>query len=187
MRKNHRTDLLSVGGYTLMEMLISIVLIGVLSSVIAFTITNAFRAIDHAQRRKNLALEGTYSSETFRRDMSLAKDSLSFFAATNKLVRFKTANNQTVEYQLANSYLYRSITGLGNASVLAGNVNINNSQFSYYDRNDNVLSPLPLSSTNRQEIWTVKLTLQLDYLSESMIFDTPVFVKNFHINHVAAK
>ncbi|MFQ6605517.1 MAG: hypothetical protein ACE5D8_08190, partial [Fidelibacterota bacterium] len=100
---------------------------------------------------------------------------------------FKTANNQTVEYQLANSYLYRSITGLGNASVLAGNVNINNSQFSYYDRNDNVLSPLPLSSTNRQEIWTVKLTLQLDYLSESMIFDTPVFVKNFHINHVAAK
>ncbi len=174
-------------GYTMMELLISIVLIGVLSTVISFTLVNAFKAIDHAQRRKDLALDGTHAAETFRRDMSLAKDSLSFYQASDKLVRFKAANNQIVEYQLSHTYLYRSITGIGGPSVLAGNVNVTNSSFHYFDRNDNELNPTPLSAEKRQEIWSVKLTLQLDYLTESMIFDTPVFIKNFHINHVAAK
>ncbi len=170
-------------GVTLIELIITMSLIAILSGTISVMIASAFKTIDHAQRRKVIAIDGTHAAEMFRRDMSLMKNSNSLIYAGSQRIQFITASNQTIEYQISNGYVYRTIVGQISAHILAKAVNTTNSGFQYYDSINTALTPLPLDVTDRANVWMVTLFIEMVNFDDVINFNSTVFPKNHHINH----
>jgi len=180
---SHQLRFKNSDGVTLIELIITLTLIAILSGVIGFMVASAFRTIDHAQRRKVISIDGTHAAEIFRRDMNVLKDANSLIFAGSQRIQFTTSTNQTIEYQIANGYLYRRFVGQGSAHVLAKSVNLGNSGFEYYDMTNSALNDVPLSVQDRQNVWMVNLFIQMVNINDVILFNATVFPKNHHINH----
>lgn len=170
-------------GVTLIELIITMSLIAILSGIVGIMIASAFQTIDHAQRRKVIAIDGTHAAEMFRRDMSLIKNSNSLLYAGSQRIKFITAANQTIEYQISNGYLYRTISGQGDAHILAKAINTANSEFQYFNKENTALTSLPLQVTDRNNVWLITLSFEMVNFDETIHFSSTVFPKNYHINH----
>ncbi len=170
-------------GVTLIELIITMTLITIIAGVISFVIASAFQSVEHSQRRKVIVIDGTHASEMFRRDVSLMKDSESLLVAESKRVRFKTPTDQTIEYQISNGYLYRTIVGQYAPHILAKNVNDANSVFQYFNNEMTGLTSVPLSLEERGQVWVINMTLVMVHHAETIPFSATVFPKNLHVNH----
>ncbi|NHZ85695.1 MAG: prepilin-type N-terminal cleavage/methylation domain-containing protein [Planctomycetia bacterium] len=170
-------------GVTLIELIITMSLIAILSGIVGFMIASAFKTIDHMQRRKVIAIDGAHASEMFRRDMSLMKNASSLLYAGSQRLQFITAADQTIEYQIANGYLYRTILGQGDAHILAKAVNTTNNGFQYFNSENTALTSLPLQVNDRNNVWMITLYFEMVNFDETIHFNSTVFPKNHHINH----
>jgi prepilin-type N-terminal cleavage/methylation domain-containing protein len=150
--KNHRPR-----GFTLLEMVMSIVLIGIIASV---TVPIIFRVADSwllAARRNELSESSQIAIDRMVREMRQVKNSAGITSAGSSVFQFTDINNNNIRYNLSGGQLIR--TENGNFYQLSDNVSA--LAFNYYLKNGTWTSTPAMSDYANIKMIAVTLTLAL--------------------------
>lgn len=96
------------GGWTLVELVIVLVVIGVLSSVTFVALSEAMRIYARATPSARLAYQSQLTSVHLRRDLRGLPDSSSIEVFQPQLIRFLGEDGGSIEYRLVGSDLLRN-------------------------------------------------------------------------------
>ncbi|GEM_PF-353030 len=168
-------------GFSLIELIISISLTAILSGIVALVVNNSFRIVEQVQSRKTLVLDGVSSVNKFDRDLRYLSGNSALLVGDAAAMKFQNTMGNTVEYQLSNGGLYRRVLGQGNSRLLAKDINTAISGFKYYDRNKSELTDLPLSTQDREKVWSVELFLTLANSEQTIHYRASVFPENLKL------
>lgn len=178
---HRRTTSSSNQGFTMIEAIIGIFLIGILSSIMAMVLNTSFKIVAGVQNRKTMLMDGSISVNKFSREYDQVIDENSLQYADEKKIRFNIGQGVTLEYELDNDKLYRKIVGQGEKQVLTQSVVVASSVFKYFGSNNNQLANVPLSAVDRKNVWTVELTLIIINNDQTIAFLANVFPENLKI------
>ncbi|MEE9190212.1 MAG: type II secretion system protein [Candidatus Neomarinimicrobiota bacterium] len=168
MKKNN-SSIKNNNGYTLIELIVTIVLSGIVAVIIAVTLMSGVRGLDHIFSQRRLVQEGELGLTKFTREVTLI-NTVYIASATH----FSFSTNQfpgvTIEYKLVGGEgLVRIYSaGSGTNKRMVANINVGSSSFSYFDING---SPTAVIA----DIHLVRLTLAMEHLGESTILTADVF------------
>ena len=176
-----RSNASSNQGFTMIEAIIGIFLIGILSSIMAMVLNTSFKIVAGVQNRKTMLMDGSISVNKFSREYDQVIDENSLQYADEKKIRFNIGQGVTLEYELDNDKLYRKIVGQGQKQVLTQSVVVASSVFKYFGSNNNQLANVPLSAVDRKNVWTVELTLIIINNDQTIAFLANVFPENLKI------
>ncbi len=168
-------------GFTLVEMIIWIVLIAIVGGVTATVVATQFQAVEAVESRKSIVLDSSTSTRKFSRDMAHLPNDQSLLVAKINLIKFATNQGFTVQYELGNGQLYRQIIGQGGLQIMAKGVDVANSAFKYFDKNNNALTNFPLSANDRKKVWRVELVLTLVHGDNVILNKADVFPENLKV------
>ena len=131
----------SQNGFTLIELIVSTVIIGIIAGLLVLYIINSIEAFNRVQSRKSLIADATSSMKKFTRESSTTYNILT---ATTTNIRFTTTldTNIVIDYEINNDGTLTRKLGAGNKELAARNLDFSNSYFNYYDVNDNVATPI---------------------------------------------
>ncbi len=177
----HRGGIVNNQGFTMVEAIIGIFLIGILSGIVSVVLNASFKIAAGIQTRKTMLIDGSISVNKFSREYGQVIDKNSLQYANEKLIRFSIGQGITLEYELDNTKLYRKIVGYGQKKILTQSVVDGSSMFTYYDRDNNQLLSIPLSADDRKKVWMVELILYLINNDETISFLASVFPENLKI------
>jgi prepilin-type N-terminal cleavage/methylation domain-containing protein len=128
-------------GFTLIELIVTMIIIGIIASLLAMYLIVGAGVFNKVQSRKSLVINASLSLKKFTREVSLTWNIIS---ATSKNFQF----TNTLDTLLIMSYEINadgSLTlklGTGNKELIATNIDYNSSNFSYFDINDNIGTPI---------------------------------------------
>ncbi len=176
-----RTTASSNHGFTMIEAIIGIFLIGILSTIMAMVLNTSFKIVAGVQNRKTMLMDGSISVNKFSREYDQVIDENSLQYADEKKIRFNIGQGVTLEYELDNDKLYRKIVGQGQKQVLTQSVVVASSMFKYFGSNNNQLASVPLSAVDRKNVWTVELNLIIINNDQTIAFLANVFPENLKI------
>ena len=148
--------------FTLIELIIAILLMGIVSGLLASIIAVNFKTISNVSDRKRLVTQGMLAVDLFRRETGMMTDSTKLEIADDQEIKFTDKYGNTWDYSIASSVLTRQEVGVGSAKSLATPVVTASSKFYYYDADNNALSSTPLSSANRKLVRLIKFILVMD-------------------------
>ena len=168
-------------GFTMIEAIISIMLIGILSGIVAMVLNASFKIVAGVQNRKTMLIDGSISINKFSREYGHVVDENSLQYANEKKIRFNIGQGITLEYELDNDKLYRKIVGQGQRQILTQSVIVASSVFKYFERNNMQLSNVPLSAQDQKKVWMVELILNLSGQEQTISFLADVFPENLKI------
>lgn len=168
-------------GFTMIEAIISIMLIGILSGIVAMVLNASFKIVAGVQNRKTMLIDGSISINKFSREYGHIVDENSLQYANEKKIRFNIGQGITLEYELDNDKLYRKIVGQGQRQILTQSVIVASSVFKYFERNNMQLSNVPLSAQDQKKVWMVELILNLSGQEQTISFLADVFPENLKI------
>ena len=168
-------------GFTRIEAIISIMLIGILSGIVAMVLNASFKIVAGVQNRKTMLIDGSISINKFSREYGHVVDENSLQYANEKKIRFNIGQGITLEYELDNDKLYRKIVGQGQRQILTQSVIVASSVFKYFERNNMQLSNVPLSAQDQKKVWMVELILNLSGQEQTISFLADVFPENLKI------
>lgn len=128
-------------GYTLIEYIISIVIIGIIAGTMAIFLSNSSATFSQIQARKILLLDNTTGIENYSRESRLIFDLIS---SATKSIQFTTTSDTSlvITYQINNNGSFTRKLDNGNNYLVAQNIVYDNSYFEYYDVNDNIGTPI---------------------------------------------
>ena len=167
-------------GFTLIDTLVGILLMGIVSAIVAVVVSTAFKVVNEVQARKEIVLDGSAGAKKFAREYSHLSDSTSLLIADTKKIRFSNSKNKTLEYELTTGTFFRTIVGQ-TAQRLTGSVDVGSSSFKYYEKNNTELTAVPLNATDRAKVWMVEFALILNNGNESVRFTDQVFPENLKL------
>jgi len=132
-------------GYTLFELVMVIVLVGIIFSVTAPLMIEVGRSWQIASKRNNMSESAMVALDRMVREIRQIKDTASVLAASSSVFQFIDANSNNITFNLSGNYLMR------NSNQLAANVSA--LSFTYYDAAGAVIAtPTVGASTNIKSI-----------------------------------
>lgn len=128
-------------GYTLIEQIISIVIIGVIAGTMAMFLSSGSTMFNQLLSRKTITLDNTTGIENFSQESRLIYNLISTAA---KSIQFTTTSDPllVINYEINSDGTLTRKLGSGNKYLVAQNIDYDNSYFNYYDINDNVGTPV---------------------------------------------
>jgi len=128
-------------GFTMIELIVSMVIIGIIAGLLVLYIINSIEAFNRVQARKTLINDANSSLKKFTRE---ASEIFNISTATTTNIRFTTTldTNVVIDYEINNDGTFTRKLGAGNKELVSRNIDFNNSYFNYFDVNDNVATPI---------------------------------------------
>jgi hypothetical protein len=171
----------AMGGFSLFEMVLGIILTGIISGIVVVVINIGFRITERVQARKTVVLDGVTAINKFDRDIRYLSNDQALLLADIDQIQFQNTQGLTLDYFITGEGLYRRVVGFGDARLLAKNVDMNTSRFRYYDYNKSELTNLPLSATDRKKVWIIELLLDLTGGDQVVRYQADVFPENLKL------
>jgi prepilin-type N-terminal cleavage/methylation domain-containing protein len=168
-------------GFTLIELIIAIVLMGIVSGLLASIIAVNFSTMSEVSDRKKLVTRGMLAINLFERELAMLKDSTNLVIADDQQIQFNDKFGNTWDYSVSSTTLTRQEVGVGSAVALASPVINADTEFHYFDGDNNELTTLPLSSTNRKLVRLIKLILAMDDGETGIFLMSIVYPENLKI------
>jgi prepilin-type N-terminal cleavage/methylation domain-containing protein len=160
-------------GFTLVEIVITIVIVGIIAGVAAEIIMQGVRAYSSGQFRSNVRYQADLAAERMAREIRLIRSrtatDIPLWNATD--LSFMDINNNQVRFQLNNGVIRRSQDGGATWQALATGVSA--LTLSYY-RNDGVTA-----ATSAPEIWYIAIDVIDQQDAETLEVRTRVHPMNF--------
>ena len=131
----------SQNGFTLIELIVSMVIISIIAGLLILYIINSIEAFNRVQSRKSLINDANYSLNKITREASATYNILT---ATTTNIRFTTTldTNVVIDYEINNDGTFTRKLGAGNKELVSRNIDFSSSYFNYYDVYDNVAIPI---------------------------------------------
>lgn len=158
----HRTP--NSKGFTLIEIVITIVLISIISGIAAMIILQGVRAYSDERNRSDVHYQARLAMERMAREIRMIRSRADITTMANADLQFTDVYGNTVRFNLVGSDIQRS------GSVLASN--ISPFAFSYYD----TAGALTALSAN---LWLVEIALTATQGTETIQMRTRVHPRNF--------
>ncbi len=168
-------------GFTLIELIISMLLMAIVSGLLASIIAVNFKTMSDVSDRKKMVTRGMLAVNMFERELGMLKDSTNLVIADDQQLQFNDKYGNTWDYSVTLNTLTRQEVGVGSAMILAYPVINADTKFHYYDINNNELSALPLSSTNLKLVRLIKLNLVMDDGNTGIALLGTVYPENLKI------
>ncbi|MFC1536137.1 type II secretion system protein [Candidatus Neomarinimicrobiota bacterium] len=135
------SDTINSKGYTLIELIVTMTIIGIIASLLAMYLMVGTGVFNKVQSRKSLVINASLSLKKFTREVS---STWHIISATSKNIQF-TATMDTLlilSYEINTDGTLTRKLGNGNKELIATNIDYNSSNFSYFDINDNIGTPI---------------------------------------------
>ena len=164
---NNKNILRNQHGFTLIELVITIVLNGIVGILILIMLTSGFRGLGQIFSVKRLIQEGELGLSKFSRETTLV---YRFIYAAADGITFKSTQDTTIAitYLLDSDNLVRNLNpGTGN-QLLVDNVNSGTSTFSYYNSTGG-------AAASFADIRRIRLTLNMQHGYETIPLTADVF------------
>lgn len=162
-RSGNRTRSSSRSGYTLVEMVVVMVILGIVGLVAAVVLLESMRVYARIVPAMDASYKAQHAVQRMKREIRGLKDAASISSLTTSAFTFADTSDQTVSYVFTGSDLTR------NGDLLADGVRAMN--FSYFQKDGS-----PAASPADLHLVEVDLTVQNgDELSR---VQTPVFPRN---------
>lgn len=168
-------------GYTLIELIISIMLMGIVAGLLASIIAVNFDTLATVSERKKLVTRGMLAINLFERELGMLIDSTNIVTADDQTFRFNDKYGNTWEYAVSSDDLTRQEVGVGSAQVLATPVINASTEFKYFSASNAELSSVPLSEAHRKLVRLVKLVLVMDDGGSGISLMSIVYPENLKI------
>jgi type II secretory pathway pseudopilin PulG len=157
-------------GFTIIELVVTIVLSGIVIIILAITFTAGIQGLGNVMSQKRLMQEGELGLAKFSREATLISQVVSASAT-----QFSFTSNQfpgiTIDYQIDTQGLFRRYDG-GSYNAMVANINAGSSSFSYFDVNGNVAGSI-------NTIYRIRLSLNMQHGDLSLILTADVFPVTF--------
>ena len=157
-------------GFTLIELVVAMIIIGVISSLLILYIMGSTEAFTRVQSRKSLIIDAASCIKLFTRETSLT---YKIFTAVEKNIQFTSTidTNIVITYQINNDGTFtRKLGAGGNPGLVSRDIDFDNSYFSYYNVDDD-LGGTPIRR--------IRLSLVLTRNNESTRFTADIFPETF--------
>jgi len=146
-------------GYTLIELIVTMVVVGIISTILVYLLVSIFGTLQENRIKKQLLMDGYNATIKFVREFELINNESNLTLATTSQIQFNTVIGgvlTTISYQIVSNELQRSV-GVGTPVVLSTNVT---GLFEYYQKSHNNMVA-PLGSADRLRPRRVRLTLNM--------------------------
>ncbi len=146
-------------GYTLIELIVTMVVVGIVSTLLVYLLVSIFGTLQENRMRKQLLMDGYNATIKFVREFELINNEPNLTLANINQIQFNTVIGgvlTTITYQFVGNELQRTV-GVGAPVVLSTNVT---GLFEYYQKNHFNMPP-PLGFPDRLRTRRVRLTLNM--------------------------
>jgi prepilin-type N-terminal cleavage/methylation domain-containing protein len=157
-------------GLTLIEMVMTIVIVGILSGVLMFSIKGIMDLWNFWSFRSEVASQGRIGVMRMVREIRQIRNETTILIADRAHIQFNDTSDQTIDYALNGTNLNRN----GNALATG----VTNLTFTYYNISNALLAPLPLNQTNREAIYLIGLGLTMVSGDQNKTLETRVYPRN---------
>ncbi|MBT3228748.1 MAG: prepilin-type N-terminal cleavage/methylation domain-containing protein [Candidatus Marinimicrobia bacterium] len=172
------------GAFTLIEMIVAMMLLGLLSGVLVSIISVNFNVMTNISERKKLVTRGMLAINLFERELGMMKTADQILYADDDQIKFTDAYGNTWEYIISGTELTRQEIGVGSAQTLAAPLLNAETKFSYFAQDNSGLTSFPLSVGNRALVTLVQLVLVMDHEGSGIPLMTATYPENLKVyNH----
>jgi prepilin-type N-terminal cleavage/methylation domain-containing protein len=161
-------------GFTLVELMIVIVIIGIAASIIGFMLLGTIRAWTFKFNRNDILWDGRLALDRMTREIRTIRNTTSVTTASSAQFRFIDAGNKDITYSMSSTNLNRTENGAAN--LLAENVS--SLAFTYYDTNGNTIA-VPTVSPAATNIRRVRINFTLTKNGENVYLRSEASTRNF--------
>lgn len=161
-------------GFTLVELVIVITIIGIAASIIGTMLLGVVNAWTFKFNRNDILWDGRLALDRVTREIRTVKNSTSVTLASTAQFRFTDTGNKDITYSLTSTNLNRTEDGIAN--LLAADVS--SITFTYYYANGTVI-PAPAVSPSTTDIRRVRIGLTLTKNGENVYLQSDASTKNF--------
>ena len=158
-------------GFTLMEVIITIVIVGIISGIAAMIILQGMQTYTKEQNLSDAHYQGRQAMERMAREIRLIRSTADITASTATTLRFTDVNGSALGFQWTNPTLNRW-NGVSD-DVLASGVAA--FSFTYY-KNDGTVAVLP---ADLGLLWFIDIAMTSQQGSETLPMQTRVHPRNF--------
>jgi len=167
-------------GYTLIELVVSIALIGIVSTLLASVMVSIMGILKENRVKKELLLDGYNATAKFVREFELITDESDLHIGNSNQILFDTTIDglvYSIQYQISGNELQRSV-GMGLPVTVCSNVS---GSFEYYQKNHTQLSA-PLSNPQLSIVRRVRLILTMSAGALSYTYTADAFPENYRFS-----
>lgn len=166
-------------GYTIMELVVALSVLGLLSGVLISIISVNFKTITDVSDRKKLVTRGMLAINLFQRELGMLKTTDDILIADEQQLKFTDTYGSTWEYLISGNQLTRQEIGVGSAQILAAPLVNATTKFSYFAADNSGLTSLPLGVGDIAQVALVKLILVMDHGTSGIPLMSMVYPENF--------
>ncbi len=173
----------SVRGFTLVETIMSIVVLGVVGVVVALTLADGVNGYLLASRRMTMTQEAREALVRMVREIRgldkriSAGNNVGIITADVSTFRFLDGNNTDITFDKSGTTIRRSGDGQVTWDTLANNVSV--LTFKYYNSSNNELTSVPLSQANINALRWLSVEITLATGGQSVKMRSQVFPRDF--------
>jgi len=165
------------GGFTLMELIISMTLMVIVSGILASIIAVNMNVMSEVSDRKKLVSRGMLAVNLFQREVGMLKTTDDILVAGANQFKFTDTYGNTWDYVITGTTLTRQEVNVGSTQILATPIQNTETSFSYF-ADDNS------STSTIADIRLVKLMLVMDDGGGGLPLMAVVYPENFKVfNH----
>lgn len=166
-------------GFTLMELVMVMLGMGIIGLISINIFVLGIDIYDEVLNRKSVVSDLREAMWRAEREISLQRDKNHLETASGTDIQLITPEPDTIKYDFSLSKIQLTKNN-GTARDLIDNLISNQSAFSFQDINGNTLSPLPLSSSLRDDVMLIELQIQTGFRGDTLTLRCRVFPQNLH-------
>lgn len=160
-------------GHTLIELIVVITTMGLITLGMGGFIIQLVDTLEFVDFRSYVAQEGEKALYWIVRDIREVKDKNSILVADTTHIQFTNSDDEIIDYNFTGNSIQRNNYALCDY--------VESFAITYFDKNGNTLSPLPLSAGKRKQIKSLRVTMKLKRGKEELDLFSTVFPRNFYI------
>jgi len=166
-------------GYTLIELIVSTALIGIVASLLVYILVAIIGVLGENRVRKQLLMDGYNATSKFVREFELVDNESDLLLGYSNQIQFITnieGSYYTITYLISGTDLYRTV-GSGSPVLISTNVT---GQFEYYTK-DHTYVPTPLTtSAQLRSVRRVRLSLNMISGGSTLyVYNVDAFPENY--------
>jgi prepilin-type N-terminal cleavage/methylation domain-containing protein len=169
IKQTKKISLDKQSGYSLVELIVAIVLIGIIAGVLAKMFIWGVDIFDTVSNRKDIVQSSRISMEVISKDLRMIKSENDIVSASTTGLNFYNMDNEHIIYNFGDGTISRNAN-----SMVEG---ITSFVFTYYDANGTILvSPV----ADPTDIWKIKVELDATVDGKPINLETIVTPRNLN-------